>query len=251
MRTVGDGDDAGGVEHLDEHHQVILGLEDLDVVVVGDGKDGQPGRPQAAVEVAEVLDLLERRRPERPGRAEPGAALVGPRGPAAVRRVDDERGPPGLDHLGAKVHPEAVVRADRPARLGALGRRPIRRLVLLDRPLLERPRLFLGQELAVAVPFRALERRQGPEVPHAVQIGHAPRRSRHVGGLGGNGGRRQQQRQCEQGGHGLMRCAHSVLSRQGSLRQVSLTAYPPRAPTGCQVLDADTVIHRTPRRPRS
>ena len=49
---------------------------------------------------------------------------------------------------------------------------------------LEGPGLLLGQKLPVAVRLRALERRQGPEVPHAVQVGRAPRRSRHVGGLG-------------------------------------------------------------------
>ena len=110
----------------------------------------------------------------------------------------------------------ADLRADRPARLGPLGRRPVRRLVLLDRPLFERQRLLPGQELAVAVPFGPLERRQGPEVPHAVQVGRTPQRPRRFTGLGVADGGRQQQRQYEQSGHGAMRHAHLVLSRKGS-----------------------------------
>ena len=92
----------------------------------------------------------------------------------------DERGPAGLDGARAPVHPEVVVGADAAAGLGPPGLRQQELQVAVDRALLEGGRFFLGQELAVSVPFGALQRGDGAEVPHALQVRGAPRRARSV-----------------------------------------------------------------------
>jgi hypothetical protein len=61
VRPVGDRDDPGGVEHLDQHHEMVLSLEDLHVVVVGGRVDREPGGAETPVEIAKVLYLLQGR----------------------------------------------------------------------------------------------------------------------------------------------------------------------------------------------
>ena len=60
VRTVGDWDDPSGVDHLSYHHDVVLGLEDLDVVVVGQWIDRESGIAEAPVEVTQVFRALKR-----------------------------------------------------------------------------------------------------------------------------------------------------------------------------------------------
>jgi len=113
-----------------------------------------------------------------------------------VRRIDDERRPAVADHVGAVVQPEVVVPAHGdPA---APGRQRLGSdLARLEQPLapggrrrLELGRFLLGQKRLVAQPLRALERRLGAEVPHALQVGPSIGRPRKLGGRWGGQGER-------------------------------------------------------------
>ena len=95
---------------------------------------------------------------------------------APVRRIDDQRRAPRLDHVGAAVHPEVVVGADAAARLGAAGRRLPELDVAGHGRLLAARRLFLGQELLITELLGPLQRRDRAEVPDPLQIRRAPRR---------------------------------------------------------------------------
>ena len=201
---------------------MVGGLEQLHVVVV-DARQHRRARVaahQAAVRVAEVEVRLGRvdGRAERRARAHGPRALtprLGQRGHPAVRGVDDERRAPGADRARPPVEPEDVVRAGLPlqARVvrrvepaagtlagGGNGDRPLRR-PLLHRPdpralvLLDLGRLFRGQELAVAVAFRALERGARLVLPDAPEVRLAPGRARRRRRLRlGRSGHRNRQR---------------------------------------------------------
>ena len=172
-------DDARIVHHLVEHHHVVRRLEELHVLVVAAGGHRRPlvEAEDAAVERTAIEPRIGRMlRPPRPPLLRAPLSFFRQRGDAPVRRIDDQRRAPGLDDVGAAVHPEVVVGADVAARLGAAGLRLPEPDVAIDRLLFAVRRLFLGQELLVPELLRPLQRRDRAEVPHALQIRRAPRR---------------------------------------------------------------------------
>ena len=172
---------------LQDDHEVRV-LQDVVVVVVAGRERRDAAVPDAAVPEVELLVAVGRRVPpsHRPPvvrlrRRQPCRDLRRDVGEPTVRRVDDHRRAPGRDHRRPPLHPEVVVGADVPARLGAARGRLPQVDVALCGALLGSGRLLLGQELLLAERLRPLERRQRGVVPDALQVRIAPR---------GPGGRR-------------------------------------------------------------
>ena len=171
-RAVADRNQPRGAEHLDEHHQVVLGQKQLHVVVVRKRKDRLAERHQAAVAEAEVLDLLERIGPERPCREH--RSVLGPwrpRGQPTVRGVGDKRRTPICHGVGSPIEEDS--RVDGVARNGGslsvvYARLPLR---LLTR---EGCRLLLRQHRLVGPLLRTLEWRDAPGSPKTPPRSGAP-----------------------------------------------------------------------------
>ena len=202
MRAPVERNDARVVHHLVEQHHVVLGLEQLHVLVVAAGRHRRAG-----VEADDATHLQRVRThvldPAAGGdvvheQPAPHLLQVRPllrrgcrqRRHTAVRRIDDERRAPRLDRAVARVEPELVVVADHVGRLlvvahGELGQPP----GLVFR------RLLRGQHRLVAQLLRAFERRERAEVPDALEVRRAPRGARRVPVLvlGGGGSGREQQ----------------------------------------------------------
>ena len=196
------------VNHLGHQHHLVGSLEDLQVLVVAAGRDRRAGveAENAAVEGAAVEPGVGRMIPQV---GAPGVGALPALGrhlrQTAVRRVDDERRAPGADGARAAVEPEVVVEAGRTllAPVHALGGRgapggPVGELdVAVDDLLLQVGRLFRGQERPVAQLLGPLQRRDGAEVPDALQIRIPPAGPQLVLGRG-----RRRRQQHGRGQHG-------------------------------------------------
>ena len=165
------------VHHLVENRDVSRRLEQLHEVVVRAGDHRRSGIEAEDAPLVHVAVLgsgvpaarrLASRHP-RPARGQVG-------GQAPIRRIDDERRAAGSDDRRAVVEPEPVVAA------GVAGGR--RTVHPRGGPCFERRHVLVGQELPARQVGGSLQRRQGAEVPHALQGGRAVRRARH-GHLGG------------------------------------------------------------------
>ena len=99
----------------------------------------------------------------------------------AIRWIDDERGAEVLAHAAAPVPPERVVRA---FDVDARDADALIDIEEAELALRERARLLGSKELLAGELRRALERREGTEVPDAVDAGRAPRRARRLVGAG-------------------------------------------------------------------
>ena len=179
MRAPVERDDAGVVDHLVEDHHGVGRLEQLHVVVVGARRHRRPAveAQDAALRERPVLGAFRHHAGERPGeRARTLAPLGGP-GDLAVGGIDDQRRAPVLRQVAAVVHPELVVGAldvaAEPERLvGAVPAIGVERVGGGRGEL--GCRLFRRKALQVAQRVRPLQRRERPEVPHALQIRVAP-----------------------------------------------------------------------------
>ena len=202
----------GVVNHFVQNGDVIGGLEELQVLVVAGRHDRRSGveAQEAALGQSAILrtvgadashaeaDGARRRDILRVGRSALLRHARLQRRHASVGRIDDERRAAVVDHARAPVEPEIVVGADVAAgrqRLGANLAGCIGLGGALHGRRLDLRRLLRGERGLVREVRRALERRQGPEVPHALQIRLAVRRARqHVvpGLLRGDEGRRHE-----------------------------------------------------------
>jgi len=173
------------VDHLVENHDVIGSLEKLNVVVVRAWRHRRAGvesqdatHPQATW--TEILDKATRSRRVQFDSLPPfgeGVLLLlrlrGQRRNSSIRWIDDERGALGSQYPLAPVVPEVVVVADVAG--GHIGI-PIVADVLLP---LELGGLDVVEDGLPAQVLRPFKRGHRAEVPHALQIGCAPRSTRH------------------------------------------------------------------------
>ena len=205
--------DARVVHHLVQDHDVVGRLEDLQVLVVAGRDDRRTGvePEQAALREPAVLVAVGAdaggahadRTGARPVLAERQLDQLEPgleRRHAAVRRVDDERRPPVVDDAGALVDPVVVVAADvaadRQQFAGDLGGR-VQLGAARRGPRFDLRRLLVGQHRAPLI-LRPLQRRQGAEVPHPLQVGPAVRQTGRLESRLGRRRRGRTRRQCDQ-----------------------------------------------------
>ena len=176
--VVRDRRDTPGTERLGVDDEVVLGLEELHQVVVRQRRQRQAMKSLAAVALAQ-LEVVVRWKDgaETPSARGIRLGRIGPLGVPAVRRVDDPRGPPVSHDLIAKLQPPlpgVSVRARQIASHRVLYRSRDHGLVAVDRPLLDRRRLLLGQIFLVRDLLRPLHRCDAAVVKDAPPRSGAP-----------------------------------------------------------------------------